>query len=199
MKESYLEDNIEGEAALLADAVRSLALGNRGSIFVPTDGDSIELSVGHAAYSVRLIDTPYMTREEREVLEEEGVEIPSVEPHEAKVGECTVSLMDCIATGQKVAADGSIVLAPRRFPENKQQSTVMLSDGDVLLTDLRSEIIAQGMKAEYSAHVGYAQLIINGKIVVRKDQASGEIDVEGPLCEDFFLVRSVVCGQYVAL
>merc|ERR1712038_209754 len=104
-----------------------------------------------------------------------------------------------MGTGQRVAADGSMVLAPRRFPENKQQSTVMLSDGDVLLTDLRSEIIAQGMKAEYSAHVGYAQLIINGKIVVRKDQASGEINVEGPLCEDFFRVRSVLCAQYVAL
>lgn len=142
-------DTIEGEASLLADAVRSLALGDRGSIFVPADKKTIELSVGHAAYSVRLIDTPYMRREEREMMEAEGLEIPSVEPHEAKVGECTVSLMDCIATGQIVAADGSIVLAPRRFPESNQQSAVMLSDGDVLLTDLRSEVIAQGMKADY--------------------------------------------------
>lgn len=161
----------------------------------------IELSVGHAAYSVRLlIDTPYMTREEKESYVEEGLELPSVEPHEAKVGECTVSLMDCIATGQRVATDGSIVLAPRRYPEsNNHSSAVMLSDGDVLLPDLRSEVIAQGMKAEYSAHVGYAQLVVNGKIVVRKDQATGEIDVEGPLCEDFFIVRSVVCGQYVSI
>ena len=149
MKDSNKESSIEGEAALLADAVRSLALGDRGSIFAPTDGETTELSVGHAAYSVRLIDTPYMTREEREALEEEGIEVPSVETHEAKVGECTVGLMNCVATGQRVAADGSIVLAPRRFPDSNQHSAVMLSDGDVLLTDLRSEVIAQGMKAEY--------------------------------------------------
>ena len=118
------EEKIEGEASLLVDAVYSLALGDRGSISAPADGRTIELSVGHAAFFVRLIDTPYMTREERGVLEEDGSEMPSVEPHEAKVGECTVSLMDCIATGQKVAADGSIVLAPCRFPESNQQSAI---------------------------------------------------------------------------
>jgi hypothetical protein len=74
-----------------------------------------------------------------------------------------------------------------------------LSDGDVLLTDLRTEVIAQGMKAEYSAHAGYSQLIVNGRIVVRKDQESGQINVEGPLCQDFFTVRRVVCGQYVQI
>ena len=114
------EEKIEGEASLLADAVYSLALGDRGSISAPADGRTIELSVGHAAFFVRLIDTPYMTREERGVLEEDGSEMPSVEPHEAKVGECTVSLMDCIATGQKVAANGSIVLAPCHFPKSNQ-------------------------------------------------------------------------------
>jgi len=191
---------IVGEAALLADAVRSLALGERGSIFAPTDRETIELSVGHAAYSIRLIDTPYMTREEKEAMMMDSVEnIPSVEPYEAKVGDCTVSLMDCVATGQRVAADGSIVLAPRRVPGSNEQSTVMLSGGDVLLNSLMQDINAQGMKADYSAHVGYTQLIVNSKVVVRKCQTSGEINVEGPLCEDFFLVRSIVCSQYVTL
>ena len=151
------EQKIEGEAALLADSLRSLSLLDGKSIFVPTDGELVELSVGHAAYSVRLIDTPYMSREEKQALMDNGDELPTtvVEPHEAKVGECAVSLMDCIATGQRVAADGSIVLAPRRYPKSNEASlssspaSVMVSDGDVLLTDLRSEVIAQGMKAEY--------------------------------------------------
>jgi hypothetical protein len=50
-----------------------------------------------------------------------------------------------------------------------------------------------------SAHTGYAQLIVNGKVVVKKDQESGRIYLEGPLTEDFFTVRSIVCGQYVTL
>lgn len=202
------EDNedrneIVGEAGLLADAVRSLTIGgDMGSVFAPADGDAVELSVGHAAYSVRLIDTPYMTKEEKEAAaasgEDQSASAP-MEPYEAKMGECTVSLLDCVATGQRVAADGSIVLAPRIPSEHERHSNIMLSDGDVLLTDLRSEITAQGMKAEYSAHSGYSQLVVNGKIIVKKDQATGKITVEGPLCQDFFSVRSVVCAQYVTL
>ena len=51
----------------------------------------------------------------------------------------------------------------------------------------------------FSAQQGYSQLVVNGKVVVKKDQDSGRMDVEGPLCEDFFTVRSVVCSQYVTL
>jgi len=50
-----------------------------------------------------------------------------------------------------------------------------------------------------SAHAGYSKLVVNSKIVVRKDQESGKIDVEGPLCQDFYAVRSAVCGQYIAI
>jgi len=60
-------------------------------------------------------------------------------------------------------------------------------------------LIAQGMKAEYSTHAGYAQLIVNGKVLVKKEKDSRQIDVEGPLCEDFFTVRGVIRGQYVTL
>lgn len=56
-----------------------------------------------------------------------------------------------------------------------------------------------GTPSYCSAHAGYSQLIVNGRIVVRKDQESGQINVEGPLCEDFFRVRHVVCGQYVQI
>ena len=159
------KDGIKGEAGLLAEAVRSLHLGDRGSgkgrgsstAFIPTEGNTVELSVGHAAYPVRLVDAV-------------GVNTTKEEPFEAVMGECRVSLIDYVATGQRVAADGSIVLAPRTSLETekdkdlvisgdtnkanvdmkkKVEDTVMISDGDVLLTDLRSEVIALGMKAEY--------------------------------------------------
>ena len=192
-KPAEVEDKSDTRPELL-----SYVLGERESTFAPTDGEIAELSVGHAAYAVRLIDTPYMTRAEKERIIAEGEEIPNVEAHEAKIGGCTVSLLDSVATGQKVAADGSLVLAPRGQSQKKRPN-VLLSDGDVLLSDLSSEVRALGMKAEYSAHVGYSQLIVNGRIVVRKDNKSGQINVEGPLCEDFFKVRQVVCGQYVQI
>lgn len=188
------------EVTLLADSVKSHVTGDR-KVLTPSDGDTAELSVGHAAYSVRLIDTPYFSKEElaaREVDEEPPI---PVEPFEAQLGEFTVSLFDCLATGKKVALDGSIVLAPRPDSKANQalQPNVLVSNGEVLLTDLRAELIAEGMKADYTARKGYAQLIVNGKVVVKKDLESGKIDVEGPLCEDFYKVRSIVCGQFVTL
>lgn len=96
--------------------------------------------------------------------------------------------------------DGSIVLAHRPSSDRiSRHPNVMVSNGDVLLTDLRIKVIAKSMKADYSAHAGYSQLVVNGKIVVRKDQTSGEINVEGPLCEDFFSVRSLVRSHYEIL
>jgi hypothetical protein len=57
------------------------------------------------------------------------------------------------------------------------------------------------MKAEYSVSAGHAQLLINGKILVRKEHGDdwGKVSIEGPLCEDFYFVRSILCGQYVTL
>lgn len=192
------EADLTDEVTLLAEAAESFATGSK-LILTPSDGETAELSVGHAAYSVRLIDTPYLTAEEKEALLETPLE--SIEPFETKLGACNVSLVDCVATGQKVALDDSIVVAPRRQTTSDDSPSIYLSDGEVLLTDLRTELIAGGMKAEYSAHPGYSQLVVNGKIVVRKEHVGdmGKMNVEGPLCEDFYTVRSIVCGQYVTL
>jgi Cft2 family RNA processing exonuclease len=181
------------EVKILADAARGFVTSHK-AVLTPSDGETIQLDVGHAAYSARLIATPYRTREEKE----QEVSPPEpIELYETQIGACTVSLLDYVGTGQKVALDGSIVLAPRS--STSKLPAIYVSDGEVLLTDLRTELIAQGMKAEYSTHSGYAQLIINGKIVVKKMSETGKVDVEGPLCEDFFTVRSIVCSQYVVL
>jgi hypothetical protein len=194
---------------LLAEALRVttstpstvLSKGNSGKgaslAHVPKDGETVTLSVGHASYKVRLVDTPYLTQEEK--IEFAEKEIESVEPYEAKIGDCTVSLVDFVATGKKWAVDGSIVLAPRRQQSSLNQPSLMLSTKEVLLTDLRAEVTALGMKAEYGALSGYSQLVVNGKIIVRKDNATGKLHVEGPLCSDFYTIRSVVCGQYVTI
>ena len=146
-------EEFEGETLLLVNAVKELTMKNeKGSIFAPSDGEKLELNVGHAAFSARLIDTIYVDKETREAAALAGEELPPAplfEPHEAKMGSCTVSLIDCVATGKKVAADGAIVLAPRAASADLKEKNIMLSDGDVYLTDLRSEIIALGLKAEY--------------------------------------------------
>lgn len=179
---------IADEVAVLAKAASSFATEQ---IFTPSDGETVELNIGHAAYAVRIIDTPY---EKKVEIEEEEATSEPLEMFEIKVGACSVSLLDCVATGRKVALDGSVVLAPRKRLSDELPS-VYLSEGEILLTDLRSELIAQGMKVDFSAR----QLLVNGKIIVRKDQETGKFEVEGPLCEDFFTVRSALCGQYTTI
>ena len=182
------------EVTLLAEAVGAYGVE---TALTPKDGDSVELKVGHAAYAVRLVDTPYVVQAAAHAERPKPIEL-----YESRIGECSVSRFDFVATGKRVAVDGSIVLAPPAPPldlKHKRQPSIFVSDGDVLLTDLRAEMTAQGMKAEYSAHAGYSKLVVNGKVVVTKDQASGKIAVEGPLCEDYFLVRLVVCGQFIIL
>lgn len=139
-----------GEASLLADTIRAFLRGNEAAaVMTPSAGETVELSVGHAVYPVRLIDKPYISGDDMEKKSTSPDVLPSIEPYEVKVGDCTVSLLNYVATGQRVAADGSVVLAPRCVPDKTSRPVVMISNGDILLTDLRSEIIAQGMKAEY--------------------------------------------------
>jgi cleavage and polyadenylation specificity factor subunit 2 len=181
------------EVKLLSDAVRAHGIE---TAVTPTDDETAELRVGHAAYSVRLIDTPHISK-----TIDGGDKPKAVELHESKLGECTVCRFDAVATGKRVAVDGSIVLAPPLSGDlrRKGQPSLFVSDGDVLLTDLRAEMTAQGMKAEYSTHTGYSKLVVNGRIMVTKEKESGNIAVEGPLCEDFYTVRSIVCGQFAVL
>jgi cleavage and polyadenylation specificity factor subunit 2 len=195
----YCDDEIvfSDEVALFAEGAKSFMAGNK-KIYTPSNGETIDLAVGHSAYSVRLIDVPYMSP--KSIKASEPPPQP-VELFEVKLGQCTVSLLDYVATGQRAAVDDSIVLAPS-FPRALDDSpSLYLSDGEVVLTDLLAEITASGMKAEYSVNAGYAQLLINGKILLRKEHGDewGKVSVEGPLCEDFYTVRSILCGQYVTL
>lgn len=140
------------EVTILAEAAKGFVTDRSSRVHTPSDGETSELNVGHSAYAVRLIDTSYQTRQEKQKNVESGLEPPTpVEPFESKVGACTVSLLDAVATGQKVALDGAIVLAPRPLSKESamKHPPVYISDGEVLLTDLRAELIAQGMKAEY--------------------------------------------------
>ena len=115
--------------------------GDQGG-HAPCDGETVSLSVGHAAYGARLVDTPYLTREEKEAAaaagEEDAAAVDHVEQAESKVGECTVSLVDYVATGKKWAVDGSVVLAPRKKSGGggEERPSLMLSTREVLLSEL---------------------------------------------------------------
>jgi hypothetical protein len=164
LRGSELPLEVVDEVTILAEAAQTFATDRGSKVQTPSDGEVVELNVGHAAYSARLIDTPYLTQEEKAHLAESGVDPPEpTEPFETKVGSCTVSLLDAVATGQKVALDGSIVLAPRpmSLESAMKHPPTYISDGDVLLTDLRAELIAQGLKAEYRFVVSRGVLLGN--------------------------------------
>jgi hypothetical protein len=174
------------EVSLLAEAASSFARDKK-AVQTPSDGETALLNVGHAAYAARIID-----------LHDRGSSKRTLDSSEAKLGHCVICVLDAVATGQKVALDGSIVLASASSAVNDVQD-LYLSDGDVLLPDLRSDLIASGMKADYSSHAGFAKLVVNGKVTVIRYSDSGAIELQGPLCKEFFTVRSLVCGLFVTL
>ena len=92
---------------------------------------------------------------------------------------------------------------PKTFEEGSnddlRKKTVMLSEGDVLLSNVRVQLRALGMKAEYRAGEDEEQLIVNKSILVRKRANDGKTRIEGPLCEDYFAVRSVLYNSFVML
>ena len=200
--DSGLALEVVDEVSILAEAAKTFARDHNICVGTPSNSESIELSVGHSAYPARLIGIPYQTKEEKLRNADCGNHsADSMEPTEAKVGSCQARLLRAVATGQRVAQDGSIVLEPRILSKAAamRHPSVYVSDGEVLLTDLRSELMAQGIKVEYSTQAGIAQLIVNGKILVQKGQESRQLDVEGPLCEDFYTVRGIVQRQFVTL
>jgi hypothetical protein len=209
------------EQLLLKDAVKDTTTG-RNSVFIPADAETVTLMIGSAAFNARLIDTPYLSaaaKKEFELAKSEALASGQREPpapKAAEVVECEmggylVSVVDCIATGQKVKDGGALVFAPRPMIAEKldtaasssssilNKKTLLISVGDVLLTDLRSQFVAVNMKAEYSTKPTHQQLVVNGKIVIRRDANSGHISIEGPLCEDFFKCRSVIYSMYVMM
>jgi hypothetical protein len=174
------------EVTLLAEAAASFATDGK-VIQIPSDGETAQLSVGHAAYTARIIDAPGP-----------GSTQSSLESFEAELGHCRICVLNAVATGQKVALDGSIVLAQVPAADDGQQH-LYVTDGEILLPDLRSDLIASGMKADYSSHIGFAKLVVNEKITIVRYSESGEIEVQGPFCKDFFAVRSLVCNRFAAL
>lgn len=175
---------IDEEVFQFSEKAKGFTTGSR-SVLTPSDGEFSELSVGHAAFAARLVDIPF-----------EDKTAEPVEYVETKLGDCNVGIINNIATGEMSAIDGSLVLAPT--VSRKKSPTIHLSDGEVLLTDLRTELIATaGMKAEYKGGTGFSQLLVNNRIVVRKE--GSRFLIEGPLCADFYTVRSIVTAQFLAL
>jgi hypothetical protein len=179
---------------LRVDPVTNLASTFQGTGGSPSNRETLSLNVGFAAYDARLITIPFRTKAEK--AKEESPPEP-IELYETKIGSCTVSLLDYVATGQKQKLDGSIVLAPKR--STSKLPAVYVSEGEVQLTTVAEELTIHGLKPVYSSHDRYTQLIVNGIVVVRKMNDTGKINVEGPLCELFFDVRKLVLQKYVIL
>jgi len=92
-------DRHKSNALMLADALCTPSSGEGGKnngtsplAHIPVDGEKVELTVSHTAYGVRLLDTPYLTRWD-------GNDGTPRSGASAKIGDCSVSLVDLVATG----------------------------------------------------------------------------------------------------
>lgn len=62
--------------------------------------------------------------------------------------------------------------------------------GDVKLSELR-RLIALTLSSITAEFTSSGDLICNGKVLVKKDQSSGELYIEGPLCKEYYQIRNL--------
>jgi cleavage and polyadenylation specificity factor subunit 2 len=73
---------------------------------------------------------------------------------------------------------------------------VMLSVGDIKLSQMKKILNKQGLAAEF--HLG--QLKCSGQITLRKQASdSNHIVIDGPLCDEYYKVRELLYSQFVIL
>eukprot|EP00123_Amoebidium_parasiticum_P004483 comp15786_c0_seq2/m.13030 comp15786_c0_seq2/g.13030 ORF comp15786_c0_seq2/g.13030 comp15786_c0_seq2/m.13030 type:complete len:291 (-) comp15786_c0_seq2:287-1159(-) len=66
--------------------------------------------------------------------------------------------------------------------------------GEVVLPTMRKALAAKGIRAEFVGGV----LVCDDIIAVKKGP-EGQVTLEGPLCESYFKVRSILYGQYAVI
>ncbi|GMH77102.1 hypothetical protein TrLO_g9104 [Triparma laevis f. longispina] len=182
----------EDEVALLRKKVQP-STTNGDSVYAPKLDESTTCTIGTSSYNVRIVDEETEAEVVNSLASNKTKKLV-----EAQMGTYKVSLVDAQMNGKIVKESGALVYAPRAM-DDSVGSSVMLSRGDVLLTDLRAQFLTRHMKADYAVEKdGGQRLVVNGKIVVKRDKR-GDLKVEGPLVEDFFKVRAVVYEQFVML
>jgi hypothetical protein len=176
------------------------------SVTLGVDRAAIGITQGSTSFDVRLVDTPYMTREEKAAFEaaseaayEAGKKPPMapmpIATDETPIGGYDVAALSAVCTGQRVKSTGALVFAPVK---KSAADTMMLSNGEVDLVDLKKNLAERNIKAVYSVVSGKQRVVVEGNIVVEKG-ADGRLKLEGSCCEVWFKVREVLYGQYVMI
>lgn len=70
--------------------------------------------------------------------------------------------------------------------------------GDIKLSELRRllSISHSSIRSEFTSS---GDLICNGKILVKKDQSSGELYIEGPLCKEYYQIRNLLYKSVITV
>jgi len=91
------------------------------------------------------------------------------------------------------------VLHPLSDDEDTPQRTpVFLRVGDIVLPALKAQLIEAGISAQFKGDMRGGKLICNGSVVVKKTE-NNRVLIEGPLCDDYFTVRSVIYSQFTVI
>jgi cleavage and polyadenylation specificity factor subunit 2 len=119
-----------------------------------------------------------------------------------KVGDTELALVNAriqprqqASSGEAMDVDSSMefVLAPS---QGRLQNATLL--GDVKLSDFRQLLTQRGFRTEFKSS---GVLTVNELLTVRKegDEANARLIVDGPICEDYFLVRELLFSRLTVL
>jgi cleavage and polyadenylation specificity factor subunit 2 len=121
-----------------------------------------------------------------------------------KVGDTELALINArIQTRdqpQKKSMDGEAMLPALEFVLTPSQGRLQNATwlGDVKLHDFRQLLTQRGFRTEFKSS---GVLTVNDLLTVRKegDEANATLVVEGPFCDDYFLVRELLFSKLTVL
>ena len=87
-----------------------------------------------------------------------------------------------------VAVNSTYELVPTSLSMIPPGPSIMI--GDIKLSELR-RLLSTSHSSIKSEFTSSGDLICNGKVLVKKDQSSGELLIEGPLCKEYYQIRNL--------
>lgn len=174
-------------------------------------GDIVDLSSGTATCNLRLRNTLYAALDFVDIGGFEAAYVDSVAVI-AKTAAGAAVTASSVSLGAASAASDHEGAA---FAALTGHEPTLLHDGVVRLPELRRKLVKHGIECDFVE----GGLVTRGGIVVRKGAvvvdavgsaglttapAAGgsgifELDLEGPVCDEYFAVRNLLYGMYVLL
>lgn len=164
----------------LADTCQAITAMTR-EIYTPSVGQTIQVSQGASAYSIKLTDALVSTLK---FSKYEDYSLALVTGRVSFSNDSSVPFLDVVTAADTTQSKTDLI---SRGP---------LFIGDVRLTELKNLLTQQGIETEFQ---GDGVLVCDNQVAVRKNERGGQLLIEGNIGRTYRKVRQLIYSQHAIL